>query len=102
MNKKIFTLLIILLSFACANADNGSNSPYSRYGIGLLSDQSLGVNRQMGGLGYGLYSRTRKDSIGSARHTEQRVTRSKDSGNITQDIIQQDCEVWTITAPGTH
>ena len=56
MNKKIFTLLIILLSFACANADNGSNSPYSRYGIGLLSDQSLGVNRQMGGLGYGLYS----------------------------------------------
>ena len=56
MNKKIFALLIILLSFAGVNADNGSNSPYSRYGIGLLSDQSLGVNRQMGGLGYGLYS----------------------------------------------
>ena len=56
MNKKIYALLIILLSFAGAYAENGSNSPYSRYGIGLLADQSLGINRQMGGLGYGLHS----------------------------------------------
>ena len=56
MNKKIYALLIILLSFAGTYAENGSNSPYSRYGIGLLADQSLGINRQMGGLGYGLHS----------------------------------------------
>lgn len=37
-------------------ADNGINSPYSRYGMGILSDQNLGVNRQMGGLGYALRS----------------------------------------------
>ena len=47
---------MLLLSFIGIYADNGSNSPYSRYGVGLLSDQSLGVNRQMGGLGYGLRS----------------------------------------------
>lgn len=56
MNKKIFVLSMLLLSFIGIYADNGSNSPYSRYGVGLLSDQSLGVNRQMGGIGYGLRS----------------------------------------------
>lgn len=44
----------MMLVVAGANADNGINSPYSRYGLGILSDQSLGINRQMGGLGYGL------------------------------------------------
>ena len=56
MNKKIFILIAMLFAITCSHADNGSNSPYSRYGVGLLSDQSLGVNRQMGGLGYGLTS----------------------------------------------
>lgn len=56
MNKKIFIIIAMLLVTTCSFADNGSNSPYSRYGVGLLSDQSLGINRQMGGLGYGLRS----------------------------------------------
>lgn len=56
MNKRIFTIIIALLSFAGMYADNGSNSPYSRYGVGVLTNQSLGINRQMGGLGYGLRS----------------------------------------------
>jgi hypothetical protein len=54
MNKKIFIIIAMILAITCSYADNGSNSPYSRYGVGLLSDQSLGINRQMGGLGYGL------------------------------------------------
>lgn len=56
MNKKILAILTILISFAGAYADNGINSPYSRYGVGILSDQSLGINRQLGGLGYGIRS----------------------------------------------
>ena len=47
---------MIVFSILGASADNGINSPYSRYGIGILSDQSLGINRQMGGLGYALRS----------------------------------------------
>lgn len=35
---------------------NGSNSPYSRYGFGLLSDGGQGFNKGMGGLGYALTS----------------------------------------------
>lgn len=42
------------MAISLAQAENGINSPYSRFGLGLLSDQALGVNRQMGGLGYAL------------------------------------------------
>ena len=51
MNRRIFAILILMLSVIGVYADNGINSPYSRYGVGLLSDQSFGINRQMGGLG---------------------------------------------------
>lgn len=38
-----------------ANAQtNGSNSPYSRYGFGLLSDRAQGFNKGMSGLSYGM------------------------------------------------
>lgn len=33
--------------------NNGSNSPYSRYGFGLLNDAGQGFNRGMGGVGQG-------------------------------------------------
>ncbi len=33
---------------------NGSNSPYSRYGFGLLSERSTGFNKGMGGVAYGM------------------------------------------------
>ena len=40
---------------ACAaNAQSGTNSPYSQYGLGVLSDQSQGFNRGMNGLAIGL------------------------------------------------
>ncbi len=56
INKKLLTLLTTILIAAGTLADNGINSPYSRHGLGILSDQNLGVNRQMGGLGYALRS----------------------------------------------
>ena len=36
-----------------AIAQNGVNSPYSRYGFGLLSDRSMGFNKAMGGIAQG-------------------------------------------------
>ena len=55
--KRFFSIIIMaMIAFAAAKADSGINSPYSRYGMGILSNQSLGINRQMGGLGYGLRS----------------------------------------------
>ena len=56
INKRILTLLTLIIAACAGYADNGINSPYSRYGLGILADQSLGVNRQMSGLGYAINS----------------------------------------------
>ncbi len=52
--KRLLSILAALLTTVAVFAGNGINSPYSRFGLGILSDQSLAVNRQMGGLGYAL------------------------------------------------
>ena len=48
--------MIIVFSVIGVYADNGINSPYSRYGVGILADQGMGISRQMSGLGYALRS----------------------------------------------
>lgn len=70
MNKRIYILLTALFVFIGANADNGSNSPYTRYGVGTLSPQGMGINRQMGGLGYGLRSHTFINPLNPASFAE--------------------------------
>lgn len=46
---------LVLLSLCCdIHAQTGTNSPYSQYGLGLLSEQSQGFNHGMGGLALGL------------------------------------------------
>ena len=45
---------IVMMAFALvANAQSGTNSPYSQFGLGILSDQTSGFNRGMNGLGIG-------------------------------------------------
>ena len=51
--KKLIILSGIFLAPLFANAQNGVNSPYSRYGFGLLSDRSMGFNKAMGGVSQG-------------------------------------------------
>jgi hypothetical protein len=50
-NKLNFLLVIFLLSVLNINAQQNDNSPYSRYGIGELSDNNFNHLKQMGGLG---------------------------------------------------
>ena len=52
--KKIFAALSIALLATPALAQSGTNSPYSMYGIGVLSDQGNSFNRGMNGVGLGL------------------------------------------------
>lgn len=44
---------VSLLGMSRVNAQTGVNSPYSRYGLGLISEQSGGITRSMGGIGAG-------------------------------------------------
>lgn len=53
--KRIFSLIAFLLINVVIFAQQvGSNSPYSRYGYGLLSNPAMGASEAMGGISYGL------------------------------------------------
>jgi len=56
IQKKRFFLLIVLFTITVVifAQQVGSNSPYSRYGYGLLSNPVLGASEAMGGISYGL------------------------------------------------
>lgn len=47
-------LLLAIMAFLSSSLAAQSSSPYSRYGYGMLRDQSVGISRSMGGIGYGL------------------------------------------------
>ena len=51
--RKTFFILTLLTIAAWAKAQNGVNSPYSRYGFGLLADRSMGFNKAMSGVALG-------------------------------------------------
>lgn len=55
--KGLFTLLLLTTIIVNTQGQNGINSPYTRFGLGQLSEQSVGVNKGMGGIGYGLSRR---------------------------------------------
>ncbi|MCQ2083097.1 MAG: hypothetical protein MJY58_01190 [Bacteroidaceae bacterium] len=54
--KALLAALLVLAALP-AGAQNGINSPYSRYGVGVLSDQSVGRLKSMGGVGTGYRER---------------------------------------------
>lgn len=51
--KAFFAIAAVMAPLA-VSAQTGINSPYSRYGLGTLSDQSVGMGRAMGGVGVGM------------------------------------------------
>lgn len=52
--KRLINFCLFAFIVLSAIAQNGSNSPYTRYGFGQLSDQGFGNNKAMGGIAYGL------------------------------------------------
>lgn len=51
MKKLFFNAILLLAGVTTAGAQSGTNSPYSQYGLGILSEQAQGFNRGMNGLG---------------------------------------------------
>ncbi len=49
----MFCAIVTMAIALTASAQSGTNSPYSQYGLGVLSDQTSGFNRGMNGLGVG-------------------------------------------------
>lgn len=55
ITKRLSFLAIALTCFG-AIASAQTNSPYSKFGYGLLNDNATAAQRQMGGIGYGMNS----------------------------------------------
>ena len=54
LHKRLLNVGLLIFWVMSAMAQSGSNSPYTRYGFGQLSDQSFGNSKAMGGIAYGL------------------------------------------------
>ncbi|MBQ7470937.1 MAG: hypothetical protein IJS97_00710 [Prevotella sp.] len=67
--KKIFLVLLVLVSTATAFAQSGTNSPYSQFGLGVLSDQSGGFNRGMNGLALGFREHNQVNFLNPASYS---------------------------------
>lgn len=59
MIKKVITAALAIAALAiglAATAQNGTMTPYSRFGYGILSDHATSAQRAMGGVGYAMNS----------------------------------------------
>lgn len=69
MKKILFISIAIYTLAVTANAQSGTNSPYSQFGLGVLSDQSQGMSRGMGGLSLGLRSGDQVNALNPASYS---------------------------------
>lgn len=67
--KKVAGALLLAAFTISTFAQSGTNSPYSQYGLGLLSDQTSGFNRGMNGLGYGFRENDQVNFINPASYS---------------------------------
>lgn len=111
-NKIVYSLLLLLLSMV-AYAQVGTNSPFSRYGYGMLNDNSPVIYKGMGGVGIGMRSNrainplqpasyTSIDSmtfmfdaaarVGWSRYRDASGVKNKGEGNL--DYISLQLPIW--------
>lgn len=67
--KKILIAVSMVAVSAAAFAQSGTNSPYSQYGLGTLSEQVSGFNRGMNGLGLGFHEHNQINSLNPASYS---------------------------------
>lgn len=67
--KVLGTVALAVVCVASAVAQSGTNSPYSQYGLGLLSEQSSGFNRGMNGLGLAFREHNQVNFINPASYS---------------------------------
>ena len=65
---KALTLLLITLLALPVSAENGMNSPYTRYGFGQLSAMETGTSKGMGGTGIGVQNSNQINMLNPASY----------------------------------
>ena len=70
MKRKHISAAVVMAMFCGgAYAQSGTNSPYSQYGLGILSDQTAGFNRGMNGLGLGFHEHNQINYLNPASYS---------------------------------
>ena len=67
--KKISLTILMMVAFLYVHAQSGTNSPYSQYGLGILSEQTSGFNRGMNGLAMGFREGTQVNFLNPASYS---------------------------------
>ncbi|WP_302152075.1 OmpP1/FadL family transporter [Bacteroides congonensis] len=67
--KHTLCALLLMMVTGMAIAQNNTNSPYTRYGYGDLSDQSFGNSKAMGGIAFGLRDGAQINPLNPASYT---------------------------------
>ncbi len=67
--KHTLCALLLTMITGMAIAQNNTNSPYTRYGFGDLSDQYFGNSKAMGGIAYGLRDGAQINVLNPASYT---------------------------------
>lgn len=68
-SKNALISAMVLAGAMTAHAQNSTNSPYTRYGLGSLSDQAFVNNAAMGGIGYGLRTNSQVNTLNPASYS---------------------------------
>ena len=66
----IISLTLVLTAVAMANAEGVSNTPYSKLGFGILSDNATGIQRSMGGVGIAMQNGRQINVINPASYSQ--------------------------------
>lgn len=69
LSKKALISAVVLVGTVTANAQISTNSPYTRFGLGDLSDQVFANNAAMGGIGYGLRDKNIINTLNPASYS---------------------------------
>lgn len=67
--KQTLCTLLFTMVTGVAVAQNNTNSPYTRYGYGDLSDQNFGNSKAMGGIAFGLRDGAQINPLNPASYT---------------------------------
>ncbi|WP_455592355.1 hypothetical protein [Bacteroides sp.] len=67
--KQTLCALLLAVISGVAIAQNTTNSPYTRYGYGQLSEQNFGNSKAMGGIAYGLRDGSQINPLNPASYT---------------------------------
>lgn len=69
MKINVLASALLMLSSQSVMAQSGTNSPYSQFGLGMLSDQSAGFNRGMNGVGVAFHEHNQINYLNPASYS---------------------------------